>query len=55
MDFDSSASSRAVRSVFGQTFRQLHEVPRETPRHLLMILMQLDESKPNRMAAALRA
>jgi hypothetical protein len=40
-----SASSRAIRAMFGQTLRQLHEVPRETPHHLLVILMQLDESK----------
>ena len=40
-----SASSRAFRSMFGQTLRQLHEVPREMPHHLLVILMQLDESK----------
>jgi hypothetical protein len=44
-DFNDSASGRAIRSMFGQTFRQLHEVPRETPHHLLVILMQLDESK----------
>jgi hypothetical protein len=40
-----SASSRAIRAMFGQTLRQLHEVPRETPHHLLAILMQLDESQ----------
>jgi hypothetical protein len=34
--------NRAVRSMFGQTLRQLHEVPREMPRQLLAILMQLD-------------
>ncbi len=43
--FNSSASSRAIRSMFGQTLRQLHEVPRETPHHLLVILMQLEESR----------
>jgi hypothetical protein len=40
-----SASGRAIRSMFGQTLRQLHEVPREMPHHLLVILMQLEESK----------
>jgi hypothetical protein len=40
-----SACSRAIRSMFGQTLRQLHEVPREIPHHLLVILMQLDECK----------
>jgi hypothetical protein len=44
-DFHNSASSRAIRAMFGQTLRQLHEVPRETPHHLLVILMQLDESE----------
>jgi hypothetical protein len=33
---------RAVRSMFGQTLRQLYEVPRQTPHQLLVILMQLD-------------
>jgi hypothetical protein len=42
--FNNSASSRVIRSMFGQTLRQLHEVPRETPHHLLVILMQLEES-----------
>ena len=42
---NNSASSRVIRSMFGQTLRQLHEVPRETPHHLLVILMQLEESK----------
>jgi hypothetical protein len=42
--FNDCASSRAIRSLFGQSLRQLHEVPRETPHHLLVILMQLDES-----------
>ena len=40
-----SASSRVIRSMFGQTLRQLHEVPREMPHHLLVILMQLEESR----------
>jgi hypothetical protein len=44
-DFNRDAGSRAIRSMFGQTLRQLHEVPRETPHHLLVILMQLDESR----------
>jgi hypothetical protein len=42
--FNSSASSRVIRSMFGQSLRQFHEVPRETPHHLLVILMQLKES-----------
>jgi hypothetical protein len=42
---NNSANSRAIRSMFGQTLRQLHEVPRETPHHLLVILMQLEESR----------
>jgi hypothetical protein len=44
-DFNSNAGNRAIRSILGQTFRQLHEVPRETPHNLLVILMQLDESR----------
>jgi hypothetical protein len=43
-----NASDQAIRSMFGQTLRQLHEVPRETPHHLLVILMQLGENnKPD--------
>lgn len=44
-DFNRDAGARAIRAMFGQTLRQLHEVPRETPHHLLVILMQLDESR----------
>jgi hypothetical protein len=40
-------SSRAVRSTLGQNLRQLYEVPRQTPHHLLVMLMQLDEGKVN--------
>jgi hypothetical protein len=42
--FNNDACDRAIRSMFGQTLRQLHEVPRETPHNLVVILMQLDES-----------
>jgi hypothetical protein len=31
--------------MFGQTLRQLYEVPRQTPHQLLVLLMQLDEGK----------
>jgi hypothetical protein len=31
--------------MFGQTLRQLYEVPRQTPHQLLVILMQLAEGK----------
>jgi hypothetical protein len=41
----SGGSHRAVRSMFGQTLRQLYEVPRQTPHQLLVILMQLGEGK----------
>jgi hypothetical protein len=41
----SGDSNRAVRSMFGQTLRQLYEVPRQTPHQLLVILMRLDEGK----------
>jgi hypothetical protein len=45
--FKSDAGDRAVRAMFGQSLRQLHEVPREMPHNLLVILMQLDESRQN--------
>jgi hypothetical protein len=45
MGFNSDAGNRLFLSMFGQTFRQLHEVPRETPHNLLVILMQLDEGR----------
>jgi hypothetical protein len=41
----SGDSYRAVRSMFGQTLRQLYEVPRQTPHQLQVLLMQLDEGK----------
>jgi hypothetical protein len=41
----SGDSYRAVHSMFGQTLRQLYEVPRQTPHRLLVLLMQLDEGK----------
>jgi hypothetical protein len=31
--------------MFGQSLRQLYEVPRQTPHRLLVILMRLDEGK----------
>jgi hypothetical protein len=31
--------------MFGQSLRQLYEVPRQTPHRLLVILMQLDAGK----------
>jgi hypothetical protein len=37
--------NRAVRLMFGQSLRQLYEVPRQTPHRLLVILMQLDAGK----------
>jgi hypothetical protein len=43
--FYRAQGDRAVRSMFGQTLRQLYEVPRQTPHRLLVILMQLDASE----------
>jgi hypothetical protein len=40
--FFRAEGDRAVRSMFGQTLRQLYDVPRQTPHRLLVILMQLD-------------
>jgi hypothetical protein len=41
----SGESDRAVRSMYGQTLRQLYEVPRQMPHQLLVLLMQLEEGK----------
>jgi hypothetical protein len=43
--FFRAEGNRAVRSMFGQTLRQLYEVPRQTPHRLLVILKQLDAGK----------
>jgi hypothetical protein len=43
--FYRSEGDRAVRAMFGQSLRQLYEVPRQTPHQLLVILMQLDEGR----------
>jgi hypothetical protein len=43
--FYRAEGNRAVRAMFGQTLRQLYEVPRQTPHRLLVILMQLDAGK----------